>query len=212
MMKHFSTEAIAAMEQRFRAQFINSAPGYKNLCLVGTRSAAGVNNLAVFNSLFHVGANPPLLGLVFRPDSVDRHTLMNIRETGFYTLNLVSEGMEAAAHQTSARYPSDVSEFDAVGLSPVFSGAFHAPAVAESPLRMGMKLEEEIHVALNGTSIVIGSICWLECAEQAIGEDGFVDPAHSKVITVCGLDAYYKTELKGRYAYAKPDKKPALLL
>lgn len=212
MMKHFSAEAIAAMEQRYRAQFINSAPGFKNLCMVGTRNNEGVNNLAVFNSLFHVGANPPLLGLVFRPDSVDRHTLMNIRETGFYTVNLVSEGMEAAAHQTSARYASGISEFDAVGLSPIFSTDFHAPSVEESPLRMGLKLEEEIHLAQNGTSIVIGRICWLECDEEAIGEDGFINPEHRSLMTVCGLDAYYKTELKGRYAYAKPDKAPSLLL
>jgi flavin reductase (DIM6/NTAB) family NADH-FMN oxidoreductase RutF len=211
-MKHFTAEAIAAMEQRYRAQFINSAPGFKNLCLVGTQNSDGVNNLAVFNSLFHVGANPPLLGLVFRPDSVDRHTLMNIRQTGFYTLNLVSEGMEAAAHQTSARYASAVSEFEAVGLTPVFSGEFHAPSVAESPLRMGMKLEEELQIALNGTSIIIGRVCWLECEDQAIGEDGFVDPEKNKLMSVCGLDAYYKPELKGRYAYAKPEKPATLLL
>jgi flavin reductase (DIM6/NTAB) family NADH-FMN oxidoreductase RutF len=211
-MKFFSADDIAGMEQRYRAQLINSAPGFKNLCMVGTRSASGECNLAVFNSLFHVGANPPLLGLVFRPDSVDRHTLMNIRSGGFYTLNAVSEGMEAAAHQTSARYPVQVSEFEAVGLTPCFPDAFYAPAVAESPLRMGLTLEEEIQIALNGTVIIIGRVCWLECAETALGEDGFVDPVATHLMTVCGLDAYYKPELTGRYAYAKPDKKPTLLL
>ncbi|MEN9511098.1 MAG: hypothetical protein RLZZ370_917 [Bacteroidota bacterium] len=210
MMKHISAEAIAGMEQRYRANLINSAPGYKNLCLVGTRNAQGVNNLAVFNSLFHVGANPPLLGLVFRPDSVDRHTLSNIRESNFYTLNLVAEGMEAAAHQTSARYPAAVSEFEAVGFTPFHPEDFFAPAVLESPLRIGMKLEEEIQMALNGTSMVIGRICWLECAEEAIEEDGFVNPEVAGLMSVCGLDAYYKPVLKGRYAYAKPDKKPEL--
>lgn len=209
-MIHFTAEDIAEMEQRYRANFINSAPGYKNLCLVGTRSAQGVNNLAVFNSLFHVGANPPLLGLVFRPDSVDRHTLTNIRESSFYTLNLVAEGMEAAAHQTSARYPAALSEFEAVGFTPFHPEDFFAPAVLESPLRMGMKLEEEIQIALNGTSIVIGSVCWLECSADAVESDGFINPEVTKLVSVAGLDAYYKPTLKGRYAYAKPDKHPAL--
>jgi flavin reductase (DIM6/NTAB) family NADH-FMN oxidoreductase RutF len=201
MIHHFTAEAIAEMEQRYRANFINSAPGYKNLCLVGTRNAQGMNNLAVFNSLFHVGANPPLLGLVFRPDSVDRHTLSNIRESGFYTLNLVAEGMEAAAHQTSARYPAAISEFEAAGF---------APAVLESPLRMGMKLEEEIQIALNGTSIIIGRVAWLECDAEAIESDGFINPEVAGLVSVCGLDAYYKPALKARYTYAKPDKKPEL--
>jgi len=71
----FSSKDIQGFEQRYRARFINSLGGYKSLSLIGTRSRAGNTNLAVFNSFFHIGANPPLFGFIVRPDSVERHTL-----------------------------------------------------------------------------------------------------------------------------------------
>jgi flavin reductase (DIM6/NTAB) family NADH-FMN oxidoreductase RutF len=210
-MIHLTAADIAGMEQRYRAQFVNSLPGYKNVCLVGTANQEGLNNLAIFNSLFHVGANPPLLGLVFRPDSVDRHTLLNIRSTNSYTISLLSVGMEASAHQTSARYPQEISEFEAVGLTPLYFEGFPAPAVKESPVRIGLEIAQEINISLNGTVLIIGQICHVEMDEQALQEDGFINPEIHNLLAVCGLDAYYRPVCVGRYAYAKPDKAPSLL-
>lgn len=210
-MPFYDSLSLAELEQRFRAQLINSLPGVKALALIGTRSKAGQENLAVFNSVFHVGANPAMLGLVFRPDSVDRHTLSHIRETGFYTMNQVSAGMAGAAHQTSARYPAEVSEFAATGLQPFYYPGFEAPAVLESRVRIGLELAEEIPVKSNGTILVIGRVSWLEFPDTALGEDGFINPLVTGSVSVCGLDAYYGLEPLGRYAYAKPDMPPRKL-
>lgn len=204
-MPFYDQHALADLEQRTRAQLINSLPGAKALALIGTRSKAGQENLAVFNSVLHIGANPAMLGLVFRPDSVDRHTLTHIRETGVYTMNQVSAGMVQAAHQTSARYPAEVSEFNATGLQPFYYPGFGAPAVLESRVRIGLELAEEISIQSNGTILVIGRVAWLEFPDAALGSDGFVDPLQTGSVSVCGLDAYYSLEPLGRYAYAKPD-------
>jgi flavin reductase (DIM6/NTAB) family NADH-FMN oxidoreductase RutF len=109
--------AIDALDDRRRIALINSISGLRPAVLVATADAGRRSNLAVMNSLMHVGARPPLLGLLFRPDTVERHTLENIRATGVYTVNHVHGGIIDAAHQSSARYPRDVSEFDAVGLT-----------------------------------------------------------------------------------------------
>jgi hypothetical protein len=61
---------IQQFEQRYRTAFINSLAGFRQAVLVGSKSAAGNTNLAIFSSLIHLGANPALLGLVNRPDSV----------------------------------------------------------------------------------------------------------------------------------------------
>ena len=61
-------EQLAKMDQRERAAFINSLGGFKSLVLIGTQSKNGQSNLAVFSSLFHLGANPPLFGIIVRPD------------------------------------------------------------------------------------------------------------------------------------------------
>ena len=66
--------------------FINSLSGYKSANLVGTADHQGRHNLAIVSSVVHLGAQPPLVGMIMRPDVVERHTLANIRETGWYTL------------------------------------------------------------------------------------------------------------------------------
>ena len=157
-MTHISSTQIADMEQRYRAAFINSLGGFKSVVLVGTVDGQGATNLAIFNSLFHIGANPPLCGLIFRPDTVERHTLSNIESTGVYTINHLNEGIYKKAHQTSARYPKDQSEFEATGLIPLFSETFQAPFVAESQVRLAVELREKIPLGINGTILMIGQI------------------------------------------------------
>ena len=132
---------IIEMEQRFRATFINSLTGYKSVALIGSKDVNGQTNLAIFNSIVHLGAHPPLLGMVIRPDSVDRHTLQNIENTGYYTINQIHTSFIEKAHQTSARYPKEVSEFEEVGLTSEFKNEFFAPFVAESVIQIGLKFK-----------------------------------------------------------------------
>jgi len=203
-MKFFKKVDLEGMEQRFRTTFINSIAGFKSLNLVGTVDESGKTNLAIFNSIFHVGANPPYLGMLVRPPEVDRHTLQNILDTNVYTLNHVNPLILASAHQTSARYPKEVSEFSACGLTPQYTQQINAPYVEESRVKIGLKLVEKIDVKVNRTVIVIGEIAEIIVDEKAIQQDGFVDLQMLESITVSGLDAYYKTSLLNRFSYAKP--------
>ena len=107
----FTYNEIMQFEQRFRAMFINSIGGFKSVVLIGSKNKARQTNLAIFNSLVHLGANPPLVGFIIRPDSVERHTLNNIIETGVFTINHIRQSFFINAHQTSARYPKEISEF-----------------------------------------------------------------------------------------------------
>src|SRR4051812_33025815 len=96
---------ISAFDKRYRTAFVNSLAGFRQAVLVGTRSVKGQTNLAIFNSLVHLGADPALFGLISRPDTVPRDTLQNILDTQEYTLNFVEAKYYQQAHQTSARYP-----------------------------------------------------------------------------------------------------------
>lgn len=206
--KTITTSDLTAMNQRYRANFINSLGGFKSLALIGTKSSSGQTNLAAFNSLFHLGADPALFGFVVRPDSADRHTLSNIRSTSFFTLNHVREEFYKKAHHTSARFAEDVSEFSATGLSEHYEKDFHAPYVKESVVRIAAQHVRTIPIEENGTVIVIAKYVNISIPETCINEDGFVDLSAAGTITSAGIDAYYKTELIGRLSYAKPDRLP----
>lgn len=195
---------LHTMEQRYRATLINSLCGVRQVALIGTKSSDGINNLAVFNSLIHIGANPPLYGLLFRPASVRRDTLDNIFETGSYTINFPSSRYFMQTHQTSAKYEENQSEFDEVGLTPSFEPTIHAPFVREAIVKMAMKFEEKIDIKINGTIMIIGSIQMICLPDRLVSEDGYVGHDLGDTLACAGLDAYYRVTEIGRLSYARP--------
>jgi flavin reductase (DIM6/NTAB) family NADH-FMN oxidoreductase RutF len=142
--------------------------------------------------------------MITRPDSVDRHTLQNILETGYYTINHVQEEMMEKAHQTSARYPKTVSEFDAVGLDFEVINDFPAPFVKASTIKIGVQFKEKIPFAINGTIFVIGEIKQITLPQALVQADGFVDLVKAGTITNSGLDSYHVVLDGRRFPYAKP--------
>lgn len=206
MKKHIDKETLHNFEQRYRANLINSIGGFKSVCLVGTQDKDGKTNLAIFNSIVHIGAHPPLMGIVVRPDSVERHTLSNILATKYYTLNHINESIYKQAHQTAARYSKDISEFEATQLTPEYKNNFFAPYVQESEIQMGVELKEQITIALNNTILIIGEIQHIHVPTDCIVTDGFIDLEKAGSITCSGLDSYHKTKKIARLNYAKPDK------
>lgn len=158
-MKHLNSEAINKLDKRKRANLINSISGYKSANLIGTISDSGVANLAIFSSVVHLEANPPLLGFILRPVAeVPRHTYENIKQNGSYTINHVHENFVEKAHWTSAKFKRDESEFAKCGLTAEFINDFAAPFVAESKIKIGLKLVEEIPINFNKTILIIGEI------------------------------------------------------
>lgn len=90
---HFSKDRINTLDSRTRAHFINSLSGFKSANLIGSQDHQGHTNLSIVSSVFHLGANPALVGMIIRPHSVPRHTFENILQTGFYTINQVNQAI-----------------------------------------------------------------------------------------------------------------------
>ena len=116
MKLNFNSESIKSLNKNKRVHLINSLGGFKSVSLVGTCDNEGNENLAIFSSVFHLGANPPLIGLIFRPSPPERNTYNNIVNTSFYTINHINESIYRQAHQTSARYDQTESEFEITNL------------------------------------------------------------------------------------------------
>jgi flavin reductase (DIM6/NTAB) family NADH-FMN oxidoreductase RutF len=201
-----NVQDIQNMEQRFRGTFINSLAGTRQVVLIGTQSAQGVANIAIFNSIIHIGANPALFGFICRPDTVPRDTLTNLLANQQYTFNYVASNDYIKAHQTSARY--EVSEFAEVGFTPEYLPNCQAPFVQEAVVKIALQFEQKIDIAINGTILIIGSVQQVIMDDKMIGKDGFVDLSSENVLACTGLDAYYKTEKIGRLSYAKPNTLP----
>jgi flavin reductase (DIM6/NTAB) family NADH-FMN oxidoreductase RutF len=203
---HINQQQIKQYESQYRARLINSLSGFKSANLVGTINDKGVTNLSIISSVFHIGASPALVGLIIRPHSVPRHTFENILQTKRYTINHVSADFWQQAHQTSARYAQEQSEFKAVGLNEEYLAGCSAPFVRQSKLKYALELREVVHLAINGTELVIGEVTDIMVDQQAVRKDGYIDIESLETITLSGLDSYHTSQRLARLAYAKPQK------
>ncbi|WP_333862841.1 flavin reductase family protein [Sphingobacterium sp.] len=200
----YNEQAIAAFERRYRANFINSLGGFKSLVLIGTKNRDGSENLATFSSLFHLGADPALCGIILRPATDCSSTLENILDQQCYTINHVAPEFVRQAHQCSAKYPKGVSEFEKVGLSPEYLEKIPAPFVRESKIKFACNFVQKTAIELNGTTLVIGQIAAVFVPDNSIKEDGYIDIEEAGTVTTSGLDSYHATSRIERLPYAKP--------
>jgi len=187
---------------------INSLSGFKSANLIGTVSKEGQTNLALVSSVVHLGANPPLMAFVLRPHSEEspRHTLLNLKEISFFTINHVAKSFYKQAHQTSANFPKEISEFSACGFNEEFRNSLAAPYVKESDLQIGLKLKEILDIPLNKTHFVIGEIIEFFVNDAELKDDGYIDIETLDSVCVSGLDRYHTTKSLARLSYAKPNK------
>ena len=199
---------IQAMNRIPRLTLMNTITGFKSANLIGTVDENGLTNLAIFSSAVHFGSEPPLIGLVTRPVDgalkTTRHTYQNIKKNGYFTINHVHHSMIEAAHQTSAAYPDGSSEFDAVGLSPLWSDDLPAPYVAESTIRLGLQYVEEYAIKANNTILIIGKVLELYVPDNCLDEQGNLDLNAAGTTAVSGLDTYHTAKQLFRLPYARP--------
>ncbi|WP_410529746.1 flavin reductase family protein [Tenacibaculum sp. MAR_2009_124] len=203
-MMYFTRDHIDQLEHLYKINLINSVSGFKSANLIGTKSKNGTSNVAVFSSVVHYGSAPPIFGFVLRPTTVRRNTYDNIKETGYFSINHIHQNIIEDAHHTSAKYPSDISEFDKTSLEEEYLNEFYAPFVKGSPIKIGLKYVEEYYIKANDTILVLGEILDLYIEERLVEDDGFVNLSKAKVATVNGLDSYLVPETNKRLTYQRP--------
>lgn len=205
-MQHYSAKDLNELPSRYRAHFINSCTGYKSANLIGSISQDGLTNVAVFSSVIHLGSNPPLLGFMLRPTTVARNTYDNLKKTGVFTVNHIHSSIVRSAHQTSAKYDGEVSEFDKVALKEEFLDNFKAPYVKESKVKLGCEFSSEYFIKENECLFITGAIKHIYLEDGIQSQDGWLDLEEAQTITVNGLDGYSLPHLLERLSYAEPDK------
>lgn len=205
---HFKPETIVSLDKNYRTNLINGISGGKPACLVGTKNNQGINNVAIFSNIIHIGANPALIGILFRPITDKNHTYQNIKKHSYFTLNHIESNFIEKAHYTSAKFLDDVSEFEACQLTPEFLEEFQAPFVKESQLKIGLKFIEEQHIQSNNTILVIGQVEHIFIPNEGLDSEGNVLLEKLNGVSIGGLNTYYKLSEIGQFPYAKTNQIP----
>lgn len=203
-MRQFNIDTIKSWERFYRANFINCLTGFKPVSLIGSISQENVPNLSVVSSIVHLGADPALIGYINRPIAAAPDTIQNIKQTKSYTINHIAAHFLSQAHQCSAKYASEINEFEAVGLTALYEPNILAPFVKESAVRYQMELVEICPIKYNQTFFVIGALQSVFLDESIIGKDGFINLEAAGSILSLGLDGYASAKMLTRLPYAKP--------
>lgn len=129
---------------------------------ISTVNAAGQPNLAPFSFFNAVSENPPhVMFSTVRPAGKNKDTLNNILETGEFVVNLVTEDTVERMNGTSAPFPPEVNEFEALGLTMAPSTIVQPPRVAESPVNFECKVIHYYDIGnheTGGATVVIGEV------------------------------------------------------
>ena len=201
-------QEIYSWSHEYRLKFINSLSGYKGVHLIGSIGKNGITNLAIFNSIVHISSEPARIGFIVRPLNVRRDTHNNMVETGYFTINHVHKSFVEQAHFTSLKLGNTESEFDLCNLTEQFISNFHAPFVADSNVKIGLKLVDDIKIKESGCRLIIGEVLMVDTKEEFLAKDGQLDLEKSYGVCVTGLNQYSSVKKMVNIPYARISNLP----
>ncbi len=158
------------------------------IAFITTVNPGGRVNAAPFSFFNGLTSEPPLLGVSINTRAgAPKDTLRNIRDTGEFVVNVVTEAMAEKVVYASGEWPPEVDELALTGLGALPSELVKPPRVAESPVHLECRLHREI--PLGETAFVVGEILLAHVAEEVLTE-GRVDPAKLRPLARLGGSGY----------------------
>ena len=150
------------------------------IALVSTISNSGVRNLAPFSYFNGVCSKPPTI--MFAParrgwDGKEKDTLINIRDTKEFVVNIVSESIGDKMVLCSTDFEAEIDEFKASGLTPIPAKKISAPLVKESKISFECQLNQIVEIGdgqAGSGFIVIGSIVLFHIDDN-VYQDGHIN-------------------------------------
>lgn len=163
------------------ADSLSSAESYKVLgslvvprpiAFVSTQSPEGGLNCAPFSFFNAIAHSPPMLvlGIEQFEDGREKDTGHNIRRTGEFVVNMVDEALAEKMNLAAIDFPSEIDEFEEVGLTPVSSSKIKVPGIAESPVRFECVRSALVQVGSRHT-IAIGEVVSFHIRDDLIDRE-----------------------------------------
>lgn len=173
---------------------------------ISTNDTQGNANLAPY-SFFNGIADAPMqvmfASTASKPDQDDtKDTVANIRATGEFCVNIVSNALQTAMNISSTGFEKDVDEFQKAGLTAAHCNTIGCPRVLEAPASLECKLDQI--VTLKGVSnfMVIGEVTGVHLRDECI-VDGIFDVTTYEPLARLGYRDYAK--VSEVFSLARPD-------
>ena len=152
-----------------RYKLLVSTVGPRPVAWVVTQDANGVTNAAPFSFFNAISGDPPLviIGIGGRKPGDAKDTGNNIRETGQFVVNMVSDANAQAMNITAIDFPHGVDEIKEAGLTTLPSVKIKVPRIAESPVALECERFMNIDLGTDRT-LVIGKVLAVHVRDDCV--------------------------------------------
>jgi flavin reductase (DIM6/NTAB) family NADH-FMN oxidoreductase RutF len=160
----------AALAERERYFLLTSVVVPRPIAWVSTLAADGTRNLAPYSYFNACSATPPIVHFT---STTSRDSIANVRATGEFVINIVSEDLAEAMRTSSAALHSGADEFEVAGLEAAPSRTVSPPRVAAAKVALECRLRQLLEIG-EGT-MAFGDVLHVH-VERSVWCDGHVDP------------------------------------
>ena len=133
----------------------------------------GTLNAAPFSAYNYLCTDPPIVGIgvTNRPgrEAVPKDTARNIRRTGEFVINVVTEDLLEKMNICATDFPASVNELEMAGLTTAPSSVVKVPRIAEA--HAALECKEFTSMEIGRSRIILGRVVAMYV------EDRFVDHA-----------------------------------
>jgi flavin reductase (DIM6/NTAB) family NADH-FMN oxidoreductase RutF len=167
------------------------------IALVTSMNEEGRLNAAPFSAYNYLCTDPPVvaLGVTDKPGGgfVPKDTARNIRHTGEFVVNVVTEDLLQAMNVCATDFPEEVNELEMAGLNTTPSSIVKVPRITQA--HAALECVEHATIEIGRSRIMLGRVVAM------FVEDQFVDPAGPYIRAeelhavgrMNGLGAYVRT-------------------
>jgi flavin reductase (DIM6/NTAB) family NADH-FMN oxidoreductase RutF len=143
------------------------------IALITSMDEEGRLNAAPFSAYNYLCTDPPIIGVgvTNRPDQmfVPKDTARNIRRTGEFVVNIVTEDIAQKMNLCATDFPAEMNEAELAGFTMTPSQSVKVPRLAEA--RAALECREHATIEIGRSRIILGRVV------SVYVEDCFVDPA-----------------------------------
>lgn len=163
----------AELERAELSGLVNGLVYPRPVAWVSTLAVHGGRNLAPF-SFFNAFCFHPMPIVGIGPGSrrgVNKDSLANIRATGEFVVNGVSEALAETVNLSSGEFAPDVDEWELTGVEPAPSVDVRPQRVAAAPVSLECRLREIVDLGtpeVPSNSLVVGTVTRIHVIDEAM--------------------------------------------
>ncbi|MBE0454833.1 flavin reductase family protein [Roseovarius autotrophicus] len=160
---------------------------------ISSRGTDGRDNLApysFFNAVAYVPPQVMFASTSAKPDRSDtKDSVANIRETGVFCVNIVSEALTDAMNRTSGAWDREVDEFTDAGIEKAECETIACSRVAAAPAALECRLTQVVQLPGEANFVVFGEVTGVHLRDDCL-VDGIFDVTRFYPLSRLGYKDY----------------------